>query len=335
MPKYRIVLYKNKKDKEKNNVYKVVEFDGKYVEALKKGAEEANSRKCKDFDVPIQSTIGDYKKFVKKFKLTTERHPKVVKNTLSNIFTMRLIGNKTHGDLAEVGIAEFINLYMQDYSSVHVGKELYRAKGHEEDIIVSSEKEDIEIPISIKAYGDGPLQLSTDKDSTLWSSLTSIGSTVITSNQLNNFLKSNAIQNVFAMNILPLIYREKTMECNIMIFDFEKAISETKKIELIKPDGEGNRKHPIFAFKNDKDEYICEVRYGSETANALQRGLWTNTKRASQYFNSVTNGWITYEHNERIIELIKFALNSSPASHEETKKILLKDIEVFKIDEKI
>jgi hypothetical protein len=29
-------------------------------------------------------------------------------NTLSNIFTMRLVGNKAHGDLAESGIAEFI-----------------------------------------------------------------------------------------------------------------------------------------------------------------------------------------------------------------------------------
>ena len=104
---------------------------------------------------------------------------------------------------------------------------------------------------------------------------------------------------------------------------------------MIEPDGRGNRKHPIFVFKNDKDEYICEVRYGSGTANALQRGLWTNTKRASQYFNSVTNGWITYEHNERIIELIKFALNSSPKSHEETNRILLKDIEVIKAHEEI
>ena len=38
----------------------------------------------------------------------------LVINTLSNIFTMRLIGNKTHGDLAEIGMAEFINQFMYD-----------------------------------------------------------------------------------------------------------------------------------------------------------------------------------------------------------------------------
>ena len=28
---------------------------------------------------------------------------------------MRLIGNKTHGDLAEIGMAEFINQFMYDW----------------------------------------------------------------------------------------------------------------------------------------------------------------------------------------------------------------------------
>ncbi|MEL6710904.1 MAG: hypothetical protein AAFO08_04215, partial [Pseudomonadota bacterium] len=77
---------------------------------------------------------------------------------------MRLIGNKTHGDLAEVAIAEFINQYMYDFQSVHVGKDLYRAKSKEEDITIKNEISDIEFPVSLKAYGDGPLQLSTDKN---------------------------------------------------------------------------------------------------------------------------------------------------------------------------
>ncbi len=58
--------------------------------------------------------------------------------TLSNIFTMRLIGNKTHGDLAEIAISEFINQYMYDFKSIHVGKDLYRAKSKEEDITVET-----------------------------------------------------------------------------------------------------------------------------------------------------------------------------------------------------
>ncbi len=59
--------------------------------------------------------------------------------TLSNIFTVRLIGNKTHGDLAEIAIAEFINQYMYDLRSIHVGKDLYRAKSKEEDIRIVNE----------------------------------------------------------------------------------------------------------------------------------------------------------------------------------------------------
>jgi hypothetical protein len=44
---------------------------------------------------------------------------------------MRVIGNKTHGDLAEIAIVEFINQFMYDYHSKHVGKDLFRAKEHE------------------------------------------------------------------------------------------------------------------------------------------------------------------------------------------------------------
>ena len=76
---------------------------------------------------------------------------------------MRLIGNKTHGDLAEIAIAEFINQYMYDFKSVHVEKDLYRAKSKEEDIKIINEITKIEFPVSLKAYGDGPIQLSTDK----------------------------------------------------------------------------------------------------------------------------------------------------------------------------
>ncbi|MBH0189022.1 MAG: hypothetical protein HP493_09310 [Nitrospira sp.] len=77
----------------------------------------------------------------------------LITTTLSNIFTMRLIGNKTHGDLAEIAIAEFINQYMYDFRSVHVGKDLYRAKSQEEDIKIINEITKAEFPVSLKAYG--------------------------------------------------------------------------------------------------------------------------------------------------------------------------------------
>lgn len=47
-----------------------------------------------------------YADFIKRFSLLIKKHPQLITTTLSNIFTMRLIGNKTHGDLAEIAIAE-------------------------------------------------------------------------------------------------------------------------------------------------------------------------------------------------------------------------------------
>lgn len=76
----------------------------------------------------IATTEALYKDFQKRFKLFVSKRPDLVVNTLSNIFTMRLIGNKTHGDLAEIGIAEFIHQFMYDFDSKHVGKDLFRAK---------------------------------------------------------------------------------------------------------------------------------------------------------------------------------------------------------------
>ena len=107
--------------------------------------------------------MSAYKDFTERLTLLFLKNPGLVVTTLSNIFTMRLIGNKTHGDLAEIAISEFINQYMYDFKSRHVGKDLYRAKSNEEDIQVINEITKEEIPISLKAYGDGPLQLSTDK----------------------------------------------------------------------------------------------------------------------------------------------------------------------------
>lgn len=68
-----------------------------------------------------------YEDFKRRLKLIVSKHPDLITITLSNIFTMRLIGNKTHGDLAEIAIMEFINQYMYDFQAEHVGKDLYRA----------------------------------------------------------------------------------------------------------------------------------------------------------------------------------------------------------------
>lgn len=80
------------------------------------------------------NTSHPYKDFTDRLKLLIRKHPDLMTTTLGNVFTMRLIGNKTHGDLAEIAIAEFVNQYMYDFSSIHVGKDLFRAKSKEEDI---------------------------------------------------------------------------------------------------------------------------------------------------------------------------------------------------------
>jgi hypothetical protein len=91
---------------------------------------------------------------------------------------MRLIGNKTHGDLAEIAIAEFINQFMYDFRSEHVGKDLFRAKTHEEDIQIIDEITKETFPVSLKAYGNGPLQLSTDKNFQMFPTLQSYGNAI-------------------------------------------------------------------------------------------------------------------------------------------------------------
>lgn len=276
-----------------------------------------------------------YEEFIVRFSKLTEKNKKIVFNTLSNIFTMRLIGNKTHGDLAEIGIAEFVTQFMYDYSGKHVGKDLYRAKQHEEDIVVTNEITNEDIPISLKAYGDGPLQLSTDKNSLMFSLLETKQCPITSRDEINEIFSSKAFTDVMSINVMPLIYREADKQCNIMIFDYDKVRKNTARIEYISGNenisGQGRgRTHPIYAFYDNTGNYICEVRYGGATANALQRGFWTNTKRAVNYFKSATNGWINYEHNHEIIKLIKLALNSTVEGHKKANVILQEDIDKLK-----
>ncbi len=255
-----------------------------------------------------------YKDFTKRFGLFIKKHPTLIAMTLSNIFTMRLIGNKTHGDLAEIAISEFINQYMYDFKSIHVGKDLYRAKSKEEDITVENEVTNEKFSISLKAYGDGPLQLSTDKNFQMYPLLETHGDLIDNLAEIKNLFAHAAFSCFSDINVLPLIYDEKKQRCNILVFDAELAKNSTV---VIKKESEGSgRKHPVYRFFDKNNQYICEVRYGGANANALQRGLWTNTKNALSYFNSVTNGWIDYSHNHVLVHLFSHALISSSKGHE-------------------
>ena len=281
--------------------------------------------------------MDPYKDFKERFKLLASKHRHLVVNTLSNIFTMRLIGNKTHGDLAEIGIAEFINHFMYDFKSIHVGKDLFRAKEREEDIVVINEVTKSEFPVSLKAYGDGPLQLSTDSDQKMFPYLEKQGKDITDRGKIERIFASEAFADFNKINVMPLIYNEKKQQCNIMIFNYEKALKETARIFYIgygeslgSKKNSKSRLHPIFMFLDSRNNYICEVRYGGASANALQRGLWTHTKNASSYFDSLTNGWIDYSHNLTLVKLFSLALNSTEASHREANVILQKDIDKLK-----
>lgn len=70
-----------------------------------------------------------------------------------------------------------------------------------------------------------------------------------------------------------------------------------------------------------------EVRYGGAAANALQRGLWTHTKRALKYFDSVTSGWIDYSHNPTLVKLFSHALVATAKSHDAALLKIKEDID--------
>lgn len=297
--------------------------------------------------LPGTSSSAAFLEFVERLELISKEKPGVIINTLSNIFAMRSIGNKTHGDLAEIGLSEFVNFFVYDYSCKHVGKDLFRNKHSEEDIVVTCKAggyKNFEIPISIKAYGIGPLQLSTDKNERMFPLLEGIvGKDQEVCGPAAKQVMSNP---VFAetkkLNVLPLVYDEKKSRCNIMPFDFQKAFDSTARIVFV-PAGRSfdftvqalttdqHRKHPIYLFLDSDGKYLFEVRYGGASANALQRGMWTNTKTAdSSLFRSITGGWVDYSDRKDLVQLIAVALNATASGHKAALAVLERDIAEWK-----
>lgn len=258
---------------------------------------------------PFQKFTLDLQKFA-------ALNPNLIENTLSNIFTMRLLGNKTHGDLAEIGITEFINQFLPGYEAQHVGKDLFRAKTSEEDILVTRLEDLSKIKVSLKAYGVGPLQLSTDKDAVLFPLLERLGkSRLEDASEIEQLLHRSEFSHLANLNVLPLIYQEDVKQCAIMVFDISALPERTSVVERVAP-GPRGRKHPVWQFLDSDGEYICEVRYGGKSANALQRGLWTDSKKAANHFRFITDGWVTYEHNLILTDLFAKALNSTSDAHQ-------------------
>lgn len=272
-------------------------------------------------------TTNAYNDFTERLKILISKHPALITTTLSNIFTMRLIGNKTHGDLAEIAISEFINQYMYDFKSVHVGKDLFRVKSKEEDIKIKNEITKVEFSVSLKAYKNGPLQLSTDKTFSMFPLLENEEKKkgeITDREQIRNILNNSAFLDFGEINVLPLIYDEELKRCNILIFDYDRAHKSVSRI-IYREKG-GRRRHPVYQFYDSENDYICEVRYGGPRNNALQRGLWTHTKNGRKFFDSITNDWIDYSHNQLLISLFSCGLVSSEAGHKAALEEIRKDI---------
>lgn len=239
---------------------------------------------------------------------------------LSNIFTMRSIGNKLHGDLAELAITEFIKEFVAGYDARHVGKELFRSKEGEEDVTVVCKTTDMAFPLSIKAYGDGPLQLSTDKRFEMFPFLEKLGTRIECPEAIETIWASSGFAAEGKANVVSLIYDEKQRLANVMTFN-QAAARQAARIVVLESEGSG-RKHPVYRFYDSVGCYIFEVRYGGATANALQRGMWTNTKTASRFFSSLSGGWIPYRDQPAAIDVLKSIFLSGPEAQKVAASML-------------
>lgn len=258
-----------------------------------------------------------FEKFLDDFARSFAGKDPVISTVLANVFSMRIIGNKTHGDLAEIALTQYINEHMDGYHAKHTGKETFRAKVYEEDIRVTNDVTKSVIPISIKTYGVGPLQLSTNKTSTMFTYLKRVvGEGSITDGEaIREILSFNAFAEFDSVNVLPLIYDEKKQSFKIQVFDLAKAYSSVHSVKFLPPRKLGTKMtFPIYKFYGEHGQYIFEVRYGGAGANALQRGMWTHTVNAAPFFRQLLSD--TYEVNETLIELLAKMLVASKATHQ-------------------
>lgn len=264
---------------------------------------------------------SQFDNFLTQFTKSFKDNKSAILDVMTNVFSMRIIGNKTHGDLAEIALTEYINESVDGYKAKHTGKESFRAKKNEEDISVTNESTNEVMPISIKTYGFGPLQLSTNKDSSMFIYLTKVvGKRVLTDAQtIKNILGDSCFVNFNKVNVLPLLYNEKDNTFKVVIFDVERAYESVIKIKYFPPRkyAKNKKTHPIYKFFGEKDQYIFEVRYGDTKANALQRGMWTQTEKAEPFFNKILTG--TYKINEPLLKLMSKILVCSQGKH---KKLL-------------
>ncbi|MFA5571555.1 MAG: hypothetical protein WDA42_00485 [Candidatus Bathyarchaeia archaeon] len=255
-----------------------------------------------------------YNTFIHRLKKLSTVDTAAVCTLLSNIFTLRTISNNTHGGLAEIAIVEFINHYFNnEYTAIHVGKEYYRSNNNEIDIALRDIYSECVLPLSIKTYGLGAIQLATDKNSSLYAHLNTINRSITDTQEIKTIISMPCFTALLNKCILCLIYEEQQYSCNIVTFDFKLALDNVAYIEQLLP--HGRRKHIAYRFFDTNNTRIFEIRCGGKSSNALQRGLWTHTTHSIQYFNSIFEQWQTWTINNTLLQLITKSLIAPATSH--------------------
>ena len=194
-----------------------------------------------------------------------------------NALSMREFGNKTHGDMLEIAFVELLNSPLfPDIGARHVGKERYRADGAEEDVLVwFLETPENTLDISLKAYGSGPLQLSTNSTGSMRELL---GNQVGTNDNVSITEDIDVITEILESepfnrfrtetNTIAAIYTEREFGINTLRemaeFDTDRMNKRTLQARLAE---EGidpfNRSFQIMSFNTD-DAFSSVVRIAYE-----------------------------------------------------------------------
>ncbi len=103
--------------------------------------------------------------------------------------------------------------------------------------------------MSLKAYGDGPLQLSTDKNFLMFPKLKGMGMQIDNKEHIAKLWLDPVFAEFSNINVLPLIYDEKKQRCNILVFNYELA---KKRIARIAFEEEGQSQAARGHFRHHR-----------------------------------------------------------------------------------
>lgn len=230
-------------------------------------------RSGENSDIIISSDDNKLNEYIKKSKLL-----RYIKNSNLEFIIETFSNNNLDIPLRDNGRIETKKFLVEKMTN-HLYEEL------------SQIKQDIN-PLSLKCYGMGPLQLLTDPKSGLIKSCKSLVDDLskecyITKEVVN----SDSFQSFKDDKVLCVIYDESDLKYSLILIDMDSLY---KKVEQVKytprtyKENGGIDKYEIFKFYDEQNKYLFEVRYGEggggKAANALQRGLWTNTKKENSSF---------------------------------------------------